>query len=130
MPNTLPSNIPKFEGNPREDHINYVRSFHMWHSSNSIIEDTIRLRLFQCMPTRDVAKWYVDKPESTHSNFVTLAKYFFTYFQLPLYYDTSTELLASFCQTSATRLSNHVHESHRRRSIYRSPEFKDCVYMD
>jgi hypothetical protein len=39
MPTKLPSDIPKFEGKPREDPTNHIMSFHLWCSSNSIMED-------------------------------------------------------------------------------------------
>ena len=103
----LPSDIPNFEGNPREDATNHVRSFHMGCSSNSIAEDSIRLHLFQCTLNGATTKWYVNQPRATHSTFSTLSKAFLAYFQLSLHYDTCTELLTSFLQTSATRLSGH-----------------------
>lgn len=62
MPTKLPSDIPKFECNLGEDPTNHVRSFHMWCSSNSITEDSIRLHLFQCTLTRVATKWYVNQP--------------------------------------------------------------------
>ena len=61
---------------------------------------------------------------------MTLSKVFLSYFKLPLRYDTSIELLTTFFQNSATRLSNHVQEWHRRQSLCRAPTFDDRVYMD
>ena len=130
MPTKFPSNIPKFEGNDGEDPTNHICSFHMWCSSNSITDDSIHLQLFQHMLTGDTAKWYVDHASASHSTFATLAKVFQSYFQLPLRYDTGTELLTTFRQNSATRLSNHVQEWHKRRSLCQAPTFNDCVYMD
>ena len=43
----LPSTIPKFEGRVGEDPNNHVMTFHLWCSSNSLMDDSIRLRLFQ-----------------------------------------------------------------------------------
>lgn len=80
----------------------------MWCSSNSITEDSIRLRVFERTLTEAIAKWYVNQPRATHSAFATLAKYFLAYFQLPLHHDIGTELLTPFRQTSTTRLFNHV----------------------
>jgi len=108
MPNNLPSYIPKFEGNAREDPTNHIHSFYMWCSSNSITDDSIHLWLFQCTLTRDAAMWYVDEAAASHSIFSTLAKEFLSYFQLPLCYDTGTNFLSAFHQTSATCLSDHV----------------------
>ena len=45
MPHKLPSDIPKFEGNTREDPSNHVMTYHLWCASNSISDDSIRLRL-------------------------------------------------------------------------------------
>jgi hypothetical protein len=47
MPTKLPSDIPKFEGKAGDDPTNHVMNFHLWCSSNSIMDDSIRLRLFQ-----------------------------------------------------------------------------------
>lgn len=97
----------------------------MWCSSNTITEDSIHLRLFQCMLTRAAAKWYVDQLRETHSTLATLATTFISYFQLPLCYDTCTKRLTYFRQTFSTHLSDHVQEWHIKRSIYRAPDFED-----
>ena len=47
IPSKLPSDIPKFDGKPGEDSNNHVMNFHLWCSSNSLMDDSIRLRLFQ-----------------------------------------------------------------------------------
>jgi hypothetical protein len=49
IPAKLPSDIPKFDGNPGEDPNNHVMTFHLWCSSNSLMDDFVRLRLFQQM---------------------------------------------------------------------------------
>jgi hypothetical protein len=43
----LPSDIPKFDGKVGEDPNNHVMTFHLWCSSNLLMDDSIRLRLFQ-----------------------------------------------------------------------------------
>jgi hypothetical protein len=43
MPTKLPSDIPKFEGKAGDDLANHVMTFHIWCSSNSIMEDSVRL---------------------------------------------------------------------------------------
>jgi hypothetical protein len=43
----LPSDIPKFNGKLGEDPNNHVMTFHLWCSSNSLMDDSIRLRIFQ-----------------------------------------------------------------------------------
>jgi hypothetical protein len=47
IPAKLPSDIPKFDGKPGEDPNNHVMTFHLWCSSNSLMDDSIRLHLFQ-----------------------------------------------------------------------------------
>ena len=46
MPTKLPSDIPKFEGKAGDCPQNHIMTFHLWCSSNSIVDDSIRLRLF------------------------------------------------------------------------------------
>jgi hypothetical protein len=47
IPAKLPSDIPKFDGKPVEDMNNHVMTFHLWCSCNSLMDDSIWLRLFQ-----------------------------------------------------------------------------------
>ena len=82
------------------------------------------------MLTRDTEKWYVDQAYASHSTFATLSKAFFSYFKLPLHYDTGIELLIAFHQSYATCLSDHVQEWRRRRRLCRAPTFDNRVYMD
>lgn len=51
MPTKLPSDIPKFEGNPREDPSNHIHSLRRCCSSNSITEDSI---VFICSITHSL----------------------------------------------------------------------------
>ena len=108
IPTKLPSNIPNFEGLAGEDPSNHVRYFHMWCLSNSITNDSIHIWLFQHTLTGEASKWYVDQASSSHTTFVTLARAFLSYFQLPLRYDTGIKLLTSFCQSSMTHLYDHA----------------------
>jgi hypothetical protein len=39
----LPSDMPKFEGKASDDPTNHVMTFHLWFSSNSIMDDSIKL---------------------------------------------------------------------------------------
>jgi hypothetical protein len=41
MPSKFPSNIPKFEGKPGDDPANHIMTFHLWFSSNNIMDDSI-----------------------------------------------------------------------------------------
>ena len=117
MPTNIPLDIPKFEGKQAEDPGNHVVTFHLWCSSNSIVDDTIRLRLFQCTLTGVVAKWYVEQPSATHGTFSAIATTFLTYFKLPIHHDSGMELLNHFRQTPVVHISNHLHEWQRHRSL-------------
>jgi hypothetical protein len=98
IPAKLPSDIPKFDGKPGEDPNNHAMTFHLWCSSNSLMDDSIRLRLFQRTLTGSTAKWYIELPRGFFSDFNTLAMDFLTHYQLPICYDTGTEILTSFKQ--------------------------------
>ena len=43
----LPSDIPKFDGKQGDDPKNHVMTFHLWCSSNSLMDDSIQLWPFQ-----------------------------------------------------------------------------------
>jgi hypothetical protein len=43
MPTKLPLDIQKFKGKAGDDPANHVMTFHLWCSSNSIMDDSIRL---------------------------------------------------------------------------------------
>jgi hypothetical protein len=47
IPAKLPSDIPKFDEKSGEDPNNHVMTLHLWCSSNSLMDDSICLRLFQ-----------------------------------------------------------------------------------
>ena len=117
MPTKLPSDIPKFEGKAGDDPANHVMTFHLWCSSNSIMDDSIRLRLFQRTLTGPSAKWYVEEKSGSHATFESLVKAFLTFFQLSIRHDNGLELLCNFKQTSATHITDHIHEWRRRRSL-------------
>jgi hypothetical protein len=114
IPAKLPSDILKFDGKVGEDPNNHVMTFHLWCSSNSLMDDSIRLHLFQRTLTGAAAKWYIELPRGFFSDFNTLAMAFLTHYQLPIRYDTGTEILTSFKQTKGTHISDHIHEWRRR----------------
>ena len=120
IPHKLPSDIPKFNENPGEDPSNHVMTFHLWCSSNTLNDDLIRLRLFQRTLTGPVAKWYIELPRASFDNFSTLATTFLTHFQLPIRYETGTELLTNFKQMTATHISDHIHEWRRHRRMVKT----------
>ena len=62
IPFKLPSYIPKFDGKQGDVPKNHIMTFHLWCSSNSLMDDSIRLRLFQHTLTETTAKWYIELP--------------------------------------------------------------------
>jgi hypothetical protein len=117
IPAKLPSDIPKFDGKPGEDPNNHVMTFHLWCSSNSLMDDSIRLHLFQRTLTGSAAKWYIELPRGFFTDFNTLAMDFLTHYQLPIRYEMGTEILSSFKKSKATHISDHIHEWRRRRRL-------------
>jgi hypothetical protein len=110
MPTKLPSDIPKFEGKAGDDPASHVMTFHLWCSSNNIMDDSIKLQLFQHTLTHPSTKWYVGEKLVSHATFESLAKAFFTFFQLPIPHDNGLELISNFKQTSATHIADHIQE--------------------
>jgi hypothetical protein len=120
IPAKLPSDIPKFDGNPGEDPNNHVMTFHLWCSSNSLMDDSICLRLFQRTLTGSAVKWYIELPHASFHDFNSLAMSFLTHFQLLIRYKTGTELLTSLRQTTSIHIFDHIHEWRRRRRLIKA----------
>ena len=121
IPAKLPSDIPKFEERSGEDPDNHVMNFHLWCSSNSLMDDSIRLRPFQRTLTGLTAKWYIELPRGFFNDFNTLAMDFLTHYQLSIQYETGTKNLSSFKQYSSTHISDHIHEWRRRQCLIKVP---------
>jgi hypothetical protein len=117
MPTKPPSDIPKFEGKLGEDPANHVMNFHIWFSSNSIMDDSILLILFQRTLTGPSTKWYVDKKSVSHVTFESLAKAFLSFSKLPVHHDTILEILSEFKQTNAIHIADHIHQWHQQHSL-------------
>ena len=100
-----------------EDPQNYIMSFHLWCSSNNIVDDFFRLRLFEHTLTGVAAKWYIELPHATYPKFSSLALMFLQYFQLPIHYDEGVKTLLSCRQDIATHITDHIHERRHHRSL-------------
>ena len=120
VPTKLPSDIPKFEGKPGEDMSEHIMTFHLWCSSNSLHQDSIRLRLFQRTLTGPAVKWYIELPRGAFTLFDNLAMTFLNHFQLPVHYDVGTELLSTFQQDKATHISDHIKQWRRRKRLIKA----------
>ena len=108
VPTNIPSDIPKFEGKPREDPSKQVTTLHLWCSLNSLHQDSVHLRLFQCTLTGPAVKWYIELPKGAFDLFDDLVMNFLNHFQLPVRYDVGTELLSTFWQDKATHIFDHI----------------------
>ena len=80
VPTKVPGDCPKFEGKVGEDPQPHVMTYHLWCSSNSLVNDSICLRLFQRTLTGAAAKWYIELPRGIFQDFNTLAMAFLTHF--------------------------------------------------
>lgn len=80
VPTKLPSDIPKFKENSGEDPIDHITTFHLWCSSNSLIDNSIKLTLFQCNFTRNVVKWHIELNGGTCASFGELDTMFLNHF--------------------------------------------------
>jgi hypothetical protein len=113
IPAKLPSDILKFDEKSGEDPNNHVMTFHLWCSSNSLMDDSIHLCLFHSTFTGSATKWYIELPRASFHDFNSLAMSLLKHFQLPIRYETSTELLTSLRQTNSVHISDHIHEWRR-----------------
>ena len=108
VPTKLPSDIPKFKGKSGEYPSEHVTTFHLWCSSNSLNNDSISLRLFQCTLTGPAEKWYIELPRGAFTLFDDLAMNFLNHFQLPVCYDVGTDVEIQACSRliSLTAINN------------------------
>jgi hypothetical protein len=117
IPAKLPSDISKFDEKYGEYPNNHVMTFHLWCSSNSLMDDSVRLRLFQQTLTGSTTKWYIELPCASFHDFNSLTMSFLMHFQLPIRYETGTKFLTSLHQTNSMHISDHIHEWRRRRRM-------------
>ena len=117
----LRSEILNFDGKHGDDTKNHVMTFHLWCSSNSLMDESIRLRLFQHTLTSMAAKWYIELPQHSFVDFSSLETIFLTHFQLPIRYEMGTDLLTSLRQNTSTHISDHIHERRRQRQLTKAP---------
>ena len=85
------------------------------------MDDSIHLRLFQWTLIGMAMKWYIELPQHLFVDFSSLEIVFLTHFQLPIHYETCTNLLTSLLQNNSTHISKHIHEWRRRRRLIKAP---------
>ena len=91
--------------------------------------DSIQLRLFQRTLTGTAEKWYIELPRHSFVDFSALETVFLTHFQLPIRYETGTNLLNSLRQNTSTHISDHIHEWRWQRGPIKAP-IKDQLLAD
>jgi hypothetical protein len=125
IPINLPSDIPKCKGKNGDDPAYHVTTFHLWCSSNSINDNSIRLRLFQCNPTWVAMKWYIELPRGACRTFSQMVLFFLNHFQFPVRYDVGLEHLLTLRQEKYTHISNHIQEWCRKKRL-----IKTCIPLE
>ena len=85
-----------------------------------MLDNSIKVRLFPRTLTGNAAKWFIKLPTSSFRDFGSLAMAFLTHFQLPIRCETRMDLLTSLRQNTATHISDHIHEWHRRRRLVKA----------
>ena len=65
-------------------------------------------------------KWYIELLMNFFLDYGTLAMAFLTHFQLPICYETSTDLLTSLRQSNSMHIYDHIHEWHKRRILIKA----------
>lgn len=60
VPTKIPGDCPKFDGKSGEERQAHFMTYHLWCSSNSCLDDSIHLCLFQRTLTGSAAKWYIE----------------------------------------------------------------------
>jgi hypothetical protein len=108
IPTKLPSNILKFEGKNGKDPGDQVTTFHLWFSSNSLNDDSIRLILFQCTLFGVVLKWYIELPRGAYWTFSQMVLVFLNHFQLSVHYEDGLELMSTLLHDNHSYIGSHL----------------------
>ena len=74
-------------------------------------------------------KWYIELPIASFVDVRNFSNAFLHHFQLPIRYDSETQLLTSFHQGDATHISDHIHEWWRRRREIKA-DIPDSFLLD
>ena len=114
VPVKISTDIVKFDGKTGDDAAFHITTYHLWCVSNSMLDDSIKLHLFPRTLTRNAAKWFIELPTSSFRDLDSLAMVFLAHFQLPIHYEMGMDLLTSLHQNTATHISDHIDEWHRK----------------
>jgi hypothetical protein len=103
-----------------EDPSTHIMTYHLWCSSNSLMDDSVRLCLFQRSLTGAATKWYIELKGGSFKIFNDLEMEFLTHYQFPIQYEIGTKLLTSLHQDNATHIFDHIHEWRRRHRMIKT----------
>uniref|UniRef100_UPI00301BD807 hypothetical protein n=1 Tax=Staphylococcus aureus TaxID=1280 RepID=UPI00301BD807 len=92
-PNENPLPISMFDEKLEENLTTHITTYHMWHVSNSMLDNNIQLRIFPCTLTHAALNWFIELPTTSYHIFNALAMAILTNFQFPTQYKTITELM-------------------------------------
>jgi len=76
----IPSDIPNFEGKQGDDLATHVTTYHPWSASNSMVDDSIWLKLFLHTLIGNTTKWYIELPRAAVNTFGALVTKFLKHF--------------------------------------------------
>jgi hypothetical protein len=93
MPAEIPLDMDKFDGKMGEYPSTHIMTYHLWCSSNSLMDDTVRLRIFLRSLTESATKWYIELQGASFKNFNDLEMAFLTHYQVPMWYHIQIEIL-------------------------------------
>jgi hypothetical protein len=116
----------KFKGKTGEDMGYHVTTFHLWCSYNSLNDDYIHLRIFQCTLMEVTANWYIDLLRGAYGTFNKIVLVFLNHFQFLVRYNVSIEILSNFHQYKSMHILDHIQEWCRWKRFIKSyipPEF-------
>lgn len=124
----LPFDIPKFEGNPGENPSTHITTYHLWCSSNYLVDDYVKLHLFQRTILGDAARWYIELYTISYGDISSISQTFLTHFQLLTRYDINSDLLSNFKQDNATLIYDHIHEWRHHKRLVRTKLPNDILH--
>jgi len=125
----IPSDILKFDGKLGEYPSTHIMAYHLWCSSNSLMDDSVRLHIFQRSPNKATAKWNIELKGSYFISFNELTISFLTHYQFPIQYETRIDLLTSLLQNNSTHICDHIHEWRKRHGMIET-QITDNVLME
>jgi len=102
--------MPNFDEKPGEESSKHIMTYHLFYSSKSLMDHSIRLRLFYRSLMGGATKWHIKPKGISFEILNNLAFFFLTQFQIPIRYEIEIEILRSPFHDISTYISNHIHK--------------------